>query len=273
VRLEKTCRYPPDSTILDPTALDQETLLHRIRGLEHRPADLLPNLDHESDTSLTQNDRLRQEDLEAASVFPRAFFLDAEFFAPLPRSPITHRIHLPPEALEQIDPDPLAVCNHYLASIHTWLPIVSQKRLFQQATCFKELRDPSTAALLLSAKLVANPGKYDTRDEGCRLYSLGRKLLNDLEDACKISLNLLQSTFLIALYEIGHGIFPAAYLTVGRAARLASLMGLTDRRHSTQLFKAADTWTLREEERRAWWATFILERYRHVSSPIRMNTM
>ena len=75
-----------------------------------------------------------------------------------------------------------------------------------------------------------------------------------------MSLHLLQSTILVAVYESGNGIFPGAYLTIGRAARLAALLGLNDRR-MTQLLKPADTWTLREEERRTWWAIFILERH------------
>jgi hypothetical protein len=43
------------------------------------------------------------------------------------------------------------------------------------------------------------------------------------------------------------------------------IMGLHDRKHAPQLFKEPDTWTLREEERRTWWAAIILDRYiRHL---------
>ncbi|KAH8894678.1 hypothetical protein GQ53DRAFT_858282, partial [Thozetella sp. PMI_491] len=250
VRLEKTCRYPPDPKIPDHSAVDHQTLLHRIRDLEQRLGDVLPNLGHESDDPTIQADESeKEEESGSSSMFPRAFFLDTEFFAPLPRSFLAPRLHMIPEVLDQIGSEALTICNIYLARVHTWFPLISQKRLFQQAT-----------SLLLSMKLVESSRKDNTEDDLSRLYDIARNQLRSLEDASATSLGLLQSTLLIALYELGHGIFPAAYFTIGRAARLASLMGLADRRNSTQLFKAADTWTLREEERRAWWATFILER-------------
>ncbi len=75
-----------------------------------------------------------------------------------------------------------------------------------------------------------------------------------------MSLYVFQSLILIAIYEVGHGIFPAAYLTLGRAARLGKLRGVHDRKNTTQFFRTPPTSTYWEEERRTWWATLILER-------------
>ena len=75
-----------------------------------------------------------------------------------------------------------------------------------------------------------------------------------------MSLHILQATILIAVHGIGHCIYPAGYLTVGHCARIGIMFGLHDLKNATQLFKDPDTWTLREEERRTWWAVLLLDR-------------
>jgi hypothetical protein len=75
---------------------------------------------------------------------------------------------------------------------------------------------------------------------------------------------VLFSLILITVYEFSHAIYPAAYLTIGRAARLATLMGWHDRT-AQQLFSHPETLTHREEQRRTWWAMFILDRQANVS--------
>ncbi len=92
------------------------------------------------------------------------------------------------------------------------------------------------------------------------LYLITQRFYSKIESASQISLHSLQSTVLLALFEIGHGILPAGYLRIGHAARLGVMMGFHDRRNAAQLFKPSETWTLREEERRTWWAIVILDR-------------
>jgi len=56
-----------------------------------------------------------------------------------------------------------------------------------------------------------------------------------LEQSARFSTNLLAAYALLALHEIGHGIFPAAYLTVSNLARLFCALGLHDRTKATQI--------------------------------------
>lgn len=56
-----------------------------------------------------------------------------------------------------------------------------------------------------------------------------------LEQSARLSINLLAAYALLALHEIGHGIFPAAYLTVSNLARLFCALGLHDRTKATQI--------------------------------------
>lgn len=81
-----------------------------------------------------------------------------------------------------------------------------------------------------------------------------------MEQAGYLSLRLVQALVLIAFYEVCHGLQPAAYLTVSRAARVGSLVGLYTSGYNSTLFQQVSTWTAGEEARRTWWAIFILDR-------------
>jgi hypothetical protein len=67
------------------------------------------------------------------------------------------------------------------------------------------------------------------------LYRTARNYLNIVDEITPVSIHVFQSLVLVALYEIGQGIFSAAYLMVGRGARLGILMGVHDRKNTTQL--------------------------------------
>lgn len=192
--------------------------------------------------------------------FPKSFFLDPNFFTPLGStdvlapsvsflSPQVKSEHLPPADYDSL-------CESYFSSIHIWLPIISRKRLDHNGL---EDTDTCRDLLLLAMKLCTRiPNLAAPNQEP--LYLLAKPLCSAAEDAGNISLRLVQSVVLLATYEYSHAIYPASYLTIGRAARLGSLLGW----HSggaQQLFKSADTWTQREEQRRTWWAIFILDRY------------
>lgn len=63
---------------------------------------------------------------------------------------------------------------------------------------------------------------------------------------------------LIALYEIGHGIYPSAYVSIGTCARYGLALGLD--RELNVFDNSPRRWIELEEKRRAWWAVLILDR-------------
>ena len=109
-------------------------------------------------------------------------------------------------------------------------------------------------------KLVSQYPQENDQGPQTPFYAQAKRLYSLVESSGMMSLHLLQSSILIAVYEVGHGIHPPAYLSAGNAARLGIVMGLHDRSNATQMFKRAETWTLREEERRTWWAALVLDR-------------
>lgn len=117
--------------------------------------------------------------------------------------------------------------------------------------------------------------------EKCAAYRKTKTALFALEQSAMFSTNSLAAQALMALHEIGHGIFPAAYLTVSSLARLFIALGLHDRKKATQILPrpsknrkscrlqecsdlSLDTWMETEERRRLWWAVLILDRYVHI---------
>jgi hypothetical protein len=73
------------------------------------------------------------------------------------------------------------------------------------------------------------------------------------------SILVLQAGVLVALYELGHGIYPAAYLSIGACARYAHALGINV--SHTVPTRRVLTFVEGEERRRIWWAIVILDRY------------
>lgn len=59
----------------------------------------------------------------------------------------------------------------------------------------------------------------------------------NLEQYASFSTNFLAAYALIALHELGQGIYPAAYITIGNLARIFYAIGFHDRRKATQMLR------------------------------------
>lgn len=81
--------------------------------------------------------------------------------------------------------------------------------------------------------------------------------LLEAELAGILTLRLLQSLILVAFYELGHAIYPSAYLSIGTCARFATALGL----YAFDSFDSHIPYMEVEEKRRTWWAIVILDRY------------
>ncbi|EWY89373.1 hypothetical protein FOCG_08896 [Fusarium oxysporum f. sp. radicis-lycopersici 26381] len=192
--------------------------------------------------------------------FPLAFFLDPDLFTPLTASNALApgpRVDLQQIIAKHLEPDDLPVLYHnYFSSVHEWLPMISRKRIthpdpFSQDACHD--------LLLLCMKICTlRPNGHPPSQHP--LYMLAKTLCAAAESAGLVSLRLAQSLVLLALYEACQAIYPACYLTISRAARLGILMSWHDR-DAQQLFKFADSWSKREEQRRTWWTIFVLDRF------------
>lgn len=143
-----------------------------------------------------------------------------------------------------------------------WMPIVSRKRyLAVVLNPLSPSRRPTTL-LALCIKLCCMSVHDDEDLERTSLYHLVKKFFSEVECTHVLCVQVLQAAILIAIFEIGDAIYPAAYLTVGACARYGIAMGLNkinkDRMGGEE--NHTISWMEIEERRRAWWAILILDR-------------
>ncbi|UKZ45883.1 hypothetical protein TrVGV298_000076 [Trichoderma virens] len=116
-------------------------------------------------------------------------------------------------------------------------------------------------------KLLATP----ITEEGprCNAYYAIKNSLLEAENSCVLELRVLQAIILIALYELGHAIYPAAYLTVGYCVRYGSALGIHKavEQYSEEAFSITES----EERRRSWWAVLVLDRFISLGSADRVS--
>ncbi|KAF5250248.1 hypothetical protein FANTH_4525 [Fusarium anthophilum] len=187
--------------------------------------------------------------------FPASMFLDVDCYVwsharlPLP----TGNIPAPVLALLSQGNVVLDVSQTYFATIHTWFPMISKKRMDMGLPV--QNAGPDLAMLFLGMKLVTTPAIDITESA---LYDTAKSFVASLESNGVVSLLCLQAMILVALYEYSHAIYPAAWMTVGSCARYADILGIMPGDYSP--LGQVTTWTEAEERRRVWWSIYILDK-------------
>nr|POF19964.1 hypothetical protein CFP56_52213 [Quercus suber] len=146
----------------------------------------------------------------------------------------------------------------FFRTAHRWMPVVSRVHFYGSLMNPSWKADPSLVTLLLGMKLVlARPEEADLRTE---LYTLTKEFQLRMEMAGFLSIYLIQSSILTALYEMGHAIYPGAFTTVSTCARYALALGITG-----TVQAQGRAWSEQEERNRTWWAIITLDR--HLCTP------
>ena len=197
----------------------------------------------------------------APSTFPSLFFLDSNAFEYERFQVQTPYIKVPPGALSALgnSAELRGMIENYFVTVHAYFPIVSKIRLYQHLA--NPLHEPGSdiAVLFLAMKLVASDIPEGMPPQ-TQLYQDVKSFYTYIEAQNGFSIQTIQALLLISLYEYGHAIYPAAYLSIGNAARLGHAMGL-HAREVPQMLQRSSTWTEQEERRRVWWGVLILDRF------------
>jgi hypothetical protein len=205
------------------------------------------------------------------SQLPSVFFLDHALFQrsqiliPPPLLPI------PPYITSLIGSNTSIrnIASTFFSTVHSYLPIISKKTFYDHfLNPFLQQR-ADVAFLCLCMKLILwVPPNSDSSLEGSDAqtvdYLAGKQYLSELEIAGVFTVPMLQGRVLIALYEFGHGIYPAAYMSIGNCAAQAFALGLGSEKEAGEAEAEEGrrlTWVEHEERRRIWWAIVILERF------------
>ncbi|KAM0256108.1 hypothetical protein ACHAQJ_005195 [Trichoderma viride] len=190
--------------------------------------------------------------------FPATYFFDRQAFNHCHMS--IERSHLPPSSvvlngLRNID-EIRQVAHKYFTSVHLWFPIINRNKFYGSFFHCSFEADVEISLLGLCMQILASRPSNGSQvlDTG---YISIKQAFVQLEQAGVLNVTVLQALLLTALYEIGHGIYPAAYLTIGNCARYAVALDL-DREILNWNHNAPD-WVIVEEKHRAWWAVLMLD--------------
>jgi hypothetical protein len=139
------------------------------------------------------------------------------------------------------------------------MPIISKRLFFDQLLNPLGTPRADVALLCLCMKLMTvRPSQWEGKPQ-TDIYLGAKQYFVKLEVAGVFTIQVLQSGILIALYELGHGIYPSAYLSISSCVAYAFAMNLQSAVASNSTSQL--TWVEREERRRVWWAIIILERF------------
>ena len=147
----------------------------------------------------------------------------------------------------------------FFDTIHTYLAIISKRRFYDHLLNPLLPRRADVAFLCLCMKLVLWKPSVVESIPNIEEYATAIKYLLELEAAGIFTLQVLQGRLLISLFELGHSIYPAAYMSISACAAHGLALGL-DRSQVTGVAKNL-SWVEMEERRRVWWAIVIVERF------------
>ncbi|KAK4454766.1 hypothetical protein QBC34DRAFT_392562 [Podospora aff. communis PSN243] len=254
-RLNKACDYA-DSSPPPPTADDLASLQARLSDLE---AELRASKSQPPIASHPSSFHFPVDTFSPSqSQFPSALFLDIDCFkyASLVIPPAN--IPVPPSVLSILSNSATvqAAISEYFATVHAWFPFISKKRLAIGTSLWEG--GPDVAMLFLGMMLVCRTRGEEER--GMELYRSAKGFVAVLVEGGVVSLGVLQGLILIAVWEMGMGVYPGAWMTVAQCARYVDLLGIPSFKESALVLGGAATWTEVEERRRAWWAVYVLDR-------------
>jgi hypothetical protein len=157
------------------------------------------------------------------------------------------------------------IASKFFTHVHLWMPFISKKRFYEVYLPSYSKNRPDVTLLFLSLKLLTSSPPRDPQNPQTRLYRTVKHFLVEVETSSIFSIIVLQAGVLLALYELGHGIYPAAFLTIGACARYAHALGIKTKTAAST--RRVLTLVEVEERRRVWWALVILDRF----APISLN--
>ena len=205
-----------------------------------------------------------QEPQDHKTKFPAVYFLDADIFQRGQLEIPKVSIPIPQYVRDLIGPDSeiRLMAVKFFETIHTYFPIISKQRFY--STLMNPLSQPraDVALLVLCMRLTTLPRSKDPMVITPE-YMAAKRFYAAVEGAGTCSTQVLQSGILIAFYEFGHAIYPAAYLSVGTCARYGVSFGMNVDAYSES---GGLNWIEVEEKKRTWWAVLILDRYQLLSS-------
>lgn len=151
------------------------------------------------------------------------------------------------------------VATLFFDTIHVKISFLSKERFLYRLNGGLDDAPADFTALCLCISLVLQHPHPGVQTMQSPRYVIVKNIITLLESTgCYLTLEHIQCRLLVIYYELGHDISPGVSVSLGACARMARALGLNRNWHrpiSNELGSA-----VAEEERRAWWTIFILDR-------------
>lgn len=260
IRMRRVCDYPEalepisqeEVARLQSRIVDLEALVSRLSGYNAQNSSVLIHGEERPISNSSQN--------LSSEYLLQTFFLDSDilksgtFSAP--------RVNvLVPNEIQEVLGDRSAIAyatSRYFQCINPWMPIISKiklNRLIETPT----IELAADLALLLLCMMLLLELPVDKGPSQSTIYNLARQFRFALDMAGLHSLMTVQAGLLISVYELGHAILPAAYLSIANCAREGIALGI-HHRDAPQMLHRPSNWISWEERQRVWWFVLILDR-------------
>lgn len=138
------------------------------------------------------------------------------------------------------------------------MPVISKGYFYERLPAVFVKPKTDFTVLCLRLRLVIQFPAPSMLSMQSSLYVLVKNMISLLESMGFLSLEVIQAKLLVSFYEMGHGIHPAASISISACARTARAQGLNKNFQRIPEDHAA---RLRlEVEKRVWWAVMNLDR-------------
>lgn len=154
-----------------------------------------------------------------------------------------------------------AVAAVYFRTIHPWFPILAEGPFYERLTYILTYTSPDLSLLTLCMVLLgAKPVDDEIPPRMRSLYILLKGFIATLEAIEINSVELLQCRLLLTIFEVGHGMYPAAYISMGANVRAAVALGANEvsKAQLEETFKSPGR---AGEARRIWRGIVIADRW------------
>ena len=267
-RVKRACNYSAEPSH-SSSSEEFQSLQRKVRRLEAQLDGYSTHGSPVSSDSWRSTSRTPASSLSGAEdvdqenqAMPSVFFLDGAAF--ISGRYQIGRPHFPlPQVFEDVCPT-LAIVQRivgsYFTSTHSWLPIVSRERMQRDLNTPLQNTSADLALLCLCMRLVGERLPQKLQNPQTSFYLSVKEFYFQVESAGLLSAQLLQAGILLAVYELGHAIFPTAYITIGRCAKIGHAIGIHHGASPPQMLHPPTSWTEMEERSRTWWAVLLLDR-------------
>ncbi|OOF92585.1 hypothetical protein ASPCADRAFT_509512 [Aspergillus carbonarius ITEM 5010] len=149
----------------------------------------------------------------------------------------------------------------FLSSCQRWVAIVHKTTFRERCSNLQVHGSRDFLLLLLAMGMITRPLMSGNEPDSLResMYEALKRLFWDKDSVARPSVALIQAGLLLSVYEYGHGLLNASYVTISVCSSMAQVSGLCNVSQAPPLPRLG-TLASQDEMLHTWWGIIIHER-------------